>query len=246
MATSSVGVDPTAVVGRRLVAATVDGLLGVAVAVGTFVVVHERVDALGLARCTDAPQPSICLSSGATGYVATGGRAWLVLGLWAAWAVAVHVVLRGVTGRTPGTAAHGLACVDEQGRPPGIGRAATRSAAGLVDYVPCCLPLVGVVTIATTPGHRRVGDLAASTYVIDRVHAGHQVRVDRPPGTSGREATRSAGAPPVAPGTPPAPWGSAPPRWDARRHAYVRWDQASGRWLRFDQATNRWLPVDEA
>jgi uncharacterized RDD family membrane protein YckC len=61
-------------------------------------------------------------------------------------------------------------CVGADGLPPGRRKALIRSLAGLPDYL--FFGLVGVLLIATSRGHRRLGDRAASTYVIAAEFAG--------------------------------------------------------------------------
>lgn len=244
MTTAIGSVDPTAVLGRRYTAAFVDWFLGLVLSGVLFLVLHDSYEVFGFVDCTDAPQPNVCFSTGDTIYVVEGGSAWLYYGVSLAWSIGIYWVLRGLTGKTPGTAALGLMCVNEQGRPPGVPMAVVRSVAGIVDYIPCCFPIVGIATSATTKGHRRVGDMAAKTYMIDKDHAGQLVRVDGGAGQPVGAYGIAAGTPPVAPGTPAAPHANAGPQWDPQRNAYVQWDQASGRWLVYDQAANTWRPIE--
>jgi hypothetical protein len=140
-----------------------------------------------------------------------------------------------------------FAVLGEDGHPLGIGRATLRSVAGAVDYLPCCLPIVGIVTISATPNHQRVGDLAAGSIVVDaRCFA---PSTPPPPSATGADdATR-----PIAPGEqlphrPPTATPGAPPRppgplWDPSRQAYVLWDESNGGWLQFDQTTQQWVRI---
>jgi hypothetical protein len=137
----------------------------------------------------------------------------------------------------------GVRVVNDQGRPPGIGRALVRSVAGVVDYIPCCFPLVGLILVFTTKGHRRVGDMAAGTYVVDKAAVGRPVTLDGAPGAPvgpyGTVAAGPSGAGPAVGGV-----GAAPaPQWDAARNAYVLWDPASQQWHQFDDATQQWGPL---
>lgn len=109
--------------------------------------------------------------------------------------VALYVGVQGATGTTPGKAIFGVRVVDEAGRPPGFARSLGRSVLWIVDGQPFGLPLVGFVTALTTTGHRRVGDMAARTYVVPGAHRGPVVLP----------------APPLGP--PPPPWGPPPPSW---------------------------------
>ena len=141
--------DPTAVVGRRFVAAVIDlGILWVFSA-GFWVLASrrlpEQLSQLGFEACTGR---DLCTNVNDR-YVA--GWPNVVLGLvWVAYLLGVFVVERGLTGRTIGTMVTGLVTVGEDGRPLGVGKALVRSIMGIVDYFPCCVPLVGIGTIATT------------------------------------------------------------------------------------------------
>ncbi len=124
-----------------------------------------------------------------------------------AYLVGVFVLQRGLTGSTLGTRVMGVVTVGHDGRPIGPLRALWRSVAGIVDYLPCCVPIVGIATIFATTGHRRVGDMAARSLVVDRDHLGSPVLV---PGLdTGVSAGAAAfGAPPV----PPVPSTGPPTR----------------------------------
>jgi len=179
--------------------------------------------------------------------------------VWVAYLVGVFVVQRGLTGRTVGTMLTGVVVVGDDGRPLGVGKGLLRSVAGVVDYLPCCLPIVGVVTILASPGHRRVGDMAADSYVVDDEWFGRPIEPPGllPPPTTAPPPDRypaqppipPAARPPVAPAAPAAPPASpAPPEpgpvWDPDRRAYLQWDPARAQWLQFDQATGEWQQYD--
>jgi uncharacterized RDD family membrane protein YckC len=176
--------DPSDVGWKRLVAAVIDVGIGAVVSTALFVAFSE--DTYRYDRITDEVS---------YGRELTGLGALVFCGWWLAYHVGVFVLQRGVTGRTLGTMALGLTTVNARGEPPGPAMALVRSIAGIVDYLPCCLPLVGIITIFTTTGHQRVGDMAAKTYVVDA------------------RAPRPTPAPPTAPPTAPmaAPIAAAPP-----------------------------------
>ena len=90
---------------------------------------------------------------------------------WVAF-VGLYAALQGATGRTPGKAVFGLKVVNEQGGNPGFGRGLVRTLLWIVDGQPCGIPLVGFITGLTTKGHRRVGDMAAKTFVVGKAHSG--------------------------------------------------------------------------
>lgn len=114
-----------------------------------------------------------------------------VVGL--AWIVVVMGVAQGRWGVTPGKALVGLEVVDERGEPPGFRRALVRTALWAVDGAPWVLPLVGAATGLTTTGHRRVGDMVARTFVVDKRHTG-PVAVPGPPATEHGDTGEQAGA----------------------------------------------------
>jgi uncharacterized RDD family membrane protein YckC len=175
--------DPTDVGWRRLVAAVIDVGIAVVISVPAYVLLSEDTYRY------DSFRNELTVSRELTAVGAV-----LFYGFWVAYGVGVFVLQRGLTGRTVGTMALGLAVVDIEGRPIGPGHAVVRSVIGLVDYLPCCLPLVGIITIFTTTAHQRVGDMAARSYVIDSLRAGEPVLVP------GRPAFH-----PAAPGHLPAP-----------------------------------------
>src|SRR3546814_9866866 len=82
--------------------------------------------------------------------------------------LAMLVVLQGLTGWTIGKLITGLRVVGEDGRAPGLGKALLRWVLWVLDGFPYVLPLVGGIVALTTVGHRRVGAMAAKTFVVDR------------------------------------------------------------------------------
>ncbi|MGZ4729466.1 MAG: RDD family protein, partial [Acidimicrobiales bacterium] len=150
--------DPTAVVAKRYAAAFIDWGIGVAVAVVLFFALSKSVTHYSYSSFNSSG--GYTTSRELTGIGAVIYYAWIL-----SYNVGVFVLWRGLTGRTTGTIAMGLVTVNEQGRPLGPGYALLRSVAGIVDYIPCCLPIVGIATVASTKGHRRVGDMAAKSFV---------------------------------------------------------------------------------
>ena len=182
----------------------------------------------------------------ANGRFASGWPLGILLVLSVVYLVGVFIVQRGFTGRTVGSMLFMVEVVGEDHRPIGVGRAALRCLSGAVDYLPCCVPIVGIVTIAATPSRQRIGDLAAGSIVVDArrspstrdsavvvtepgVGARRPVEVHEP--LPVRPPTESAQAPPVPPG----------PLWDPSRRAYVLWDDHNDQWLVFDEATQQWV-----
>lgn len=208
-------VDPTDVVGKRIGAAIIDFLpallLGYAVQFALF-----------------ALNPGAGSSAGVT-FFALGGSLLPALVQYG-WLIGNCVIWRGLTGNSIGHLALGLRTVDAQGQPLGVPMAFVRSLAGIVDYLPCIcfVPVVGLITMARTAGHQRVGDLAAKSYVID---------------------ARYAGMPVVIPGvtnSPTGPWAvpdPGRPQWDPTRNTWVRWNAAIARWEAQDPSTQLWHPL---
>lgn len=251
--------------GRRYLAAVIDlgvlWLFSVTFWLLASVPVPPTFERLGVSPCRSGE-----LCSDAGGRYVEGWPMALLLLVWAAYLVGVFVLQRGLTGRTVGTMLTGVVVVGADGRPLGPGRALVRSLAGLVDHIPCCLPLVGILTSATSTGHQRVGDMAARSYVVAAEGFGRPVGLPGPPAPPAPDVwsppptypaqppTAPVGRPPVAPFAPPAPAMTTGPVWDPERRAYLQWDPARGQWLQFDQATGvwqqyeastgRWRPVD--
>lgn len=264
--------DPTAVVGRRFGAVAIDlGILWVFSAV-YWLLASEEDAGRRMAFSSGRPLLAYNACTGRTlcsnlndRYVAGWPMAILML-VWLAYMVGVFVVQRGLTGRTIGTMLTGVVVVGADGRPLGAGKALVRSLAGIVDYLPCCLPIVGFVTVLATTGHRRVGDMAADSYVVGAEGFGQPVELPGPPQPVPAAAPMPTGypaQPPLPPAAqPPMAWAPpptfAPPPattpapsdteavWDPERRAYLQWDPARQQWLQFDQATQRWQQYDTA
>lgn len=84
-------------------------------------------------------------------------------------ALAIFVVLPGLRGISPGKALAGIRVVNSAGAPPGIGRALVRALLWIADLFPYILPgLVGFVVARSSRGNQRIGDMAASTWVVRR------------------------------------------------------------------------------
>jgi uncharacterized RDD family membrane protein YckC len=173
--------DPTAVGGQRVVACIIDRGLGFVLYVVMFLALSKPIPSIfGNNSYNYCSGQSMCQNFGSR-YV-SGGSAGAIILVQLAYLIGVFILQRGITGRTLGMNAFGLVTVNEQGQPIGPGMALVRSFAGIVDYIPCCFPLVGTITIFTTTGHRRVGDMAAKSFVVPRSYAGQPIFV---PGITG-------------------------------------------------------------
>lgn len=235
--------DPTAVFGRRVVAAGIDLLVvtvpGVAISSSTlesFDVSGSGLD--GAEFCDEYIEQfddGACLHFGDTAYFSDGGfgAANLApLGL----ALLLFVLVQGLTGRTIGKALLGLRTVKEDGSVVGVGRALLRWLLWVVDALPCFW-LVALMTAGTSTGHRRVGDIVARTYVVRASAAGRPID---PAGTSPAHGAPGTGswvaASPVT-GTP------TEPQWDAARGTYIQWDAGTARWLQWDDTAHTWTVI---
>lgn len=238
-------VDPTAVFGRRVAASAIDGIvvIGPWAALAWSQVEYRDISDTSetgsqyCKRYTDQVG-GVCTNLGDTVYYSNdvGGTGdLLLLGL----SLAIFVILQGLTGWTIGKRLLGLRCVRADGRPPGIGKALLRWVLWLVDGLPC-FGLVGFITGLSTVGHRRVGDMAAHTYVVRADAAGSPVVVP---------AAATAGNPPhptVPPPPPPhfpTPTAKEGPQWDEARGTYIQWDPTPGAWMQWDDASKTWLPI---
>ena len=220
---SAASADPTAVMGRRTAAWVIDFLIFVLI--GFFLgptplsPLAEYVDTDENPGVTcqiieDANDNSTCVEWFDDRLYFTEGADALVqfLVLWVA-APLLYAALQGATGKSPGKAVFGIKVVDEQGANAGFGKSLARTALWIVDLAPWCIPgLVGFITGLTTKGHRRVGDMAAKTFVVGRAHTGPVVI----PGlataaTAGYGAGQPWGTPPPGAAGAPAGWGAPPP-----------------------------------
>jgi uncharacterized RDD family membrane protein YckC len=99
---------------------------------------------------------------------ATPSGRWFVLVLLPAAAIyfLYHYVLELVMrGRTPGKRVAGVHIVTRDGGAPGAGALLTRNVFRLIDCLPICYG-VGLVAVAVTREHLRIGDMAAGTLLV--------------------------------------------------------------------------------
>ena len=264
MATPTVA-DPTAVTARRVVAALIDGavIIGPTVAIATSnmeYITRERVGRGFDDFCDDFTDQvnGTCLQVGDRAYfsdtTADPGGSLAFFGL----SIVLLVVVQGLTGWTVGKLLTGLRTVKADGSAPGIWKAFVRWVLLIIDMLPC-IPLVGFICALTTQGHRRVGDMAAKTFVVGARSAGQPIIVPGltappvAPATYGAPGAWSTpGAPPAGPGwsppgqaptAPPAPSSGPAPQWDEGRGTYIQWDVAAGHWLQWDETTRSWSPI---
>jgi uncharacterized RDD family membrane protein YckC len=77
----------------------------------------------------------------------------------------VFVVVQGITGASPGKALLGIRVVRPDGSSPGPLRSLVRLAAWVIDGLALLVP-IALWSAWFTPGHRRVGDWVAGTFVV--------------------------------------------------------------------------------
>lgn len=244
--------DPTGVMGRRIGAFVLDVLLSVLLTLLAVLAAGGFEEQQGAISCTQFPG-TVCLSLNENVFTGTTATTWAILLTPLLYALFFSVIVQGRTGATPGKALFELRVVDAEGQGPGLGRAAGRTVFLLIDGLPCCLPLVGLITASTSAGHRRVGDMVATTFVVDRHDTGRSVlmpgQVRTPTGLppagvpGGFVAAPLAGVPVGAPAPPGPPQPQPQPQWDATRGTYVLWDPARGTWLAFDQEAGVWRAI---
>ncbi len=281
--------DPTAVVGKRIGAAIVDVVL-MAIVSTVLSLLFLNIESMpydeaprslrrdcGVSESTygesygpandNVVGTSMCFHVGDTIWFVDSGPQGLVNLLQLVIGGAIFWWWQGTTGKTPGKVVFGIRTVNGAGQPPGILAAFLRQLLWIVDLAPYCIPgLVGLITASSSKGHRRVGDMVASTYVIDAGAMGVPVPVagnvaaatgwatpmpgapmpGQPmPGAPMAPAPGAAAAPPpaAAPSATPAADDPSQPRWDADRNAYIAWDAAAQRWQQFDEGSQTWTPI---
>jgi len=194
--------NQTQVVGQRVGAAVIDGALFVAAWVGLFLALAHRTSS----GFTPNGAQAHVDSGGSTLYV-TGGRFWLLQGAVLVIGFALYVLLPSFTGGTVGKLLVGIRVVTPDGSPAGLDKHLVRWLLLIVDDFPYVLPgLVGFVLVLSTQGHRRLGDLAAGTYVVRKDAVGQPV-----PGPGGAPSPPAAAAAPA--GWYADPYGQARVRW---------------------------------
>lgn len=252
--------DPTDVLGRRVVAKIIDGLVGVPVVIFAIWWMFHTADHLPMADpvtycqnyveinkiCFAWDDEAVIVSTSPLVSYGLGILTWLFM-----------VILEGTMGWTPGKLIMGLRVVrQDNGQIPGFGKAFIRGVVWIVDGF--CGGIVGFFVALRSPGHRRLGDQAASTLVVRKEAAG------QPPVVPGLTMGPSSYLPnayggaqgTTSPWTPSTPVGPASggmqdrsqfkadvPIWDEHRRAYIQYDTERAEWLEYDQAAAMWKPI---
>ena len=227
--------DPTAVVGRRIGAFLIDGLIGVtlifAFALATFTNTELGDSLTAELQCEVINEFSndLCIQAGATVYVGTENEAAIITLIWLAWVLISTMILPGITGWSPGKLLTGIRVVKaDTFEKAGLGANILRGVLWVVDAFPYFAPIVGGALLASKD-RRRVGDRAANTLVVraDSVvrspvqtpsaviapPTGDAAQPATPPPPSGPPVNNlvTASPPPPAAPSPPPPVATPPP-----------------------------------
>lgn len=293
-----VGVDPTAVMGRRIGAYLIDLVLitivAIVIVIGGFFAFKPYDKVTGLASysggssqwCSDNYNSTDASNSGGfcfdtnddTAYVVKGNDVGalygLLIGAEAICWLLDYVLLQGLTGASVGKLLVGLRVVKHDGEICGLGRALARTVLLIVDANLCVL--IGLLTSLMSKGHRRVGDMAASTLVVPKAQVGRPVVV---PGLTAPEFGSpypGGGYPPPSFQQPsyqppsyqqPAPTPPSDPQqagWAEPNHGDApqaqepaapagapngdgpHWDEARNAYITYDRSRGAWLEYDQA
>jgi uncharacterized RDD family membrane protein YckC len=233
-------VDPTAVVGRRVLAWVIDVFIDAALLIALV-----QLSGIELRRRS---------TTGTAFDLAGEGdeTAWLGISLvYLAW-VGVRILLVSYKGWTPGKLICGVRVAGWNGRPPGLGRGLIRGlVVGVLGAVAGCIYwIVALACMVFSKDHRQPADWAAGTWVIDATYAGRLIMpgprhpVAGPPSVTREEAATLLEAKGVDAGAvlEPGPR-STEPFYDRTRDCYVVWNERRHTWLQFDKAGNQWVTL---
>jgi uncharacterized RDD family membrane protein YckC len=222
--------DPTNVMGRRIAAWFIDVIVPTVVAfiLGYIVFIGAATKITGVPSdyCEFEQRASntACVQLGDDAYIGTDDdvRAAVVVGGLVFLVGALNLfVVQGLTGAAVGKHMLGLRVVRQDGSIAKFGPNAARTLLLVVDHFFCYL--VGLITALVTHPHRRVGDMAAGTFVVAKDSVG--LPIGSPVGAAYPQSWT-----PPSPGTgwgpPPAggtqTWGPPPaaePGWPRRAEA---------------------------
>ncbi|WP_426572485.1 RDD family protein [Aquihabitans sp. McL0605] len=263
--------DPTKIMGGRIGAYVVDTLIAAAVIAAFFFTFEaHKLDSFRLPTAEAARMECESIRGAASfqfdddprvdhpACLAIGDKVWLatrsqadairrdVTLVAAGFSFLNWVLLPTLTGASLGKFLFGLRVVTSDGQTAGFGRQLGRWALLIVDAACCYLP--GLLTSFNTKGHRRVGDLAASTFVVHRSAAGRPLAIPGLLVVHGRDPMAAwSGAPQGQAGYAAQPAGAPSaidgPVFDPARNTYVRYDQVSGSWFQWDDRTASWVAL---
>lgn len=218
--------DPTAVIGRRTVAWLIDFVVMAAIVIAVGALVgssDERRSAIEAEAICDILNNTdtdyFCVNADTTVILFSDGDVGTLVLVLGVYTIFTQLLLPALTGFTPGKALVGLRVVDKETfEKAGFGGHLIRWLLWVVDSAPWCFPLVALITGLSSNGHRRVGDMAGGTLVIDKQWVGQPMAVGGVNSVAAVTAATGAplfppAAPPpmVRPQTPPPPPGATPP-----------------------------------
>ncbi len=158
------GRDPTRVVTRRCIALVVDALILALIPLATVAVVGHAEASKGV--CPDPlPAGRSCFSYRGQTLLVDNHVFFVFFGLLGLLYLLVFVAVQGLTGASPGKALLRIRVVRPDGTSAGVLRSFVRLLAWVVDGIALLVP-IALWSAWLTPGHRRVGDWVAGTYVI--------------------------------------------------------------------------------
>ncbi len=266
--------DPTAVMGRRILAYIIDGIV-MAVVVAALVVpalqghVTKRIVSSDNTSFCQQSHPDFtntaCYQSGENVYFIDQDAANAAKArYWAGWALSGIlnlVVLQSLAGASIGKLLVGLRVVRGDTRQTaGLGANLIRWLLLLIDGG-CCI--IGLVTSFTTKGHKRVGDMAAGTLVVKSSAVGQRPTAMAPMGGQWMPPGAQqnwGGAPPAADQGWASPAGPAAGSWNppgaqaptpaatpsAQGGDAPQWDAARNAYIQYDRARGEWMQFDDA
>ncbi len=176
------GVDPTKALWRRIFAYVIDASVGWLIVVGVATALGN-IDTMDARRCPDdLDDERVCLDlTSGTGddddqqiLLIDTDAVLIAAGAGLAWVLLNSVLVQGATGATVGKFITGARVVRPDGRPPGPWKALGRTLMLVIDTITLILPL-GLWVAMFSRGHRRLGDMAAGTYVVKAQYAGRPV-----------------------------------------------------------------------
>jgi uncharacterized RDD family membrane protein YckC len=174
--------DATAVLGRRYGAFFIDA----AISLFVFGVIffgtantHSRAEMLRMPGCHLSANDSSQVECDDRAVVTVNDTVYetefgAFAGLCVLFTLLYFALMEGLTGATAGKHMTGLRVVTPDGARIGFPRALVRWLVFAVDG-PLTLFLCGIITSAVSSGHRRLGDMAAGSYVIGRAEVGQPV-----------------------------------------------------------------------
>jgi uncharacterized RDD family membrane protein YckC len=200
--------DPTNVMGRRIGAYIVDWIPFLIITLFLVLGSSRKITNVPVGYCGSGDtRIGGCVEIGNTAYIIKGGGTGLGLVIGLVYWTIIGMI-EGTTGAFLGKRMFGLRVIGADGNLAGLGRGAARGALMVIDAVLCFL--IGLLTASLTHPHRRLGDMAATTFVVGKESAGRPVML-----TPGAYRPTQYQAPVMPPptqfGPPPGTYGTSQP-----------------------------------